>query len=491
MGKNKDKNQDIFWNRAKELTEKLPLKYKRYIRLFEDGVLRLHNRTIYDWFTRETFNFRDYYGSTLIEEFLDHGRLALSDDGRLEVRRNNAVDDKVCFKLEMISPGEERGKALAKDADAVIYCSGNYPVQTAKECFDRKTLALNVQQGMTMKLAEANPSTVLLLVSSYPYSVVKGSEAAAAVLYSSHAGAELGTAVAKTVSGENNPSGHTPLTWYRSELELPDIFEYDIEGSGATYMYFKGRPLYPFGFGLSYSEFEFGELSVAQQGEKLSAEIKVKNVSETDGACVVQLYYTVKESAFSRAKKKLCAFSRTELKAGEEKKLELEINPGFLKVFDVHSGKMLLEEAEYIFMAGRSSDDIVCTAKLKLSGEKQAGRSDEFAAAMYDSLENASLFYSKKACREYVRVTDWSGSVTFKGVDLSGAKAVEFTASSIMGRKKISLWAGEKELECEIAPSDAYDDFTTYRIEIDGLTCDSLIFNLPQFVGIMDVRIVR
>ncbi|MBQ3915484.1 MAG: glycoside hydrolase family 3 C-terminal domain-containing protein, partial [Ruminococcus sp.] len=222
---------------------------RKYLRVSEDGSLRLHNRTIYDWFTRETLNLFPTSEGVLIEEFLTHKRLTCGEDGKVSFTADRFVSPEKLFSIEVISSGRERAANIAEKADAVVYCVGNYPVQVAKECHDRKTLALNIQPGMALHLHSHNPNTVMALISSYPYSICQENEVLPAILYSTHAGAHLGTALAMVLSGDYNPAGRLAMTWYRSELDLPDIMNYDIESGGTTYMYFRGKPLYSFGYG--------------------------------------------------------------------------------------------------------------------------------------------------------------------------------------------------------------------------------------------------
>ena len=471
-------------------TNLFSVKYKRYVRLFDDNKLKLHNRRIFDWFTRETFNLRPYCGKTVIEEFLHHRRVTVGDDLTLNVIKQNGVTDDLLFETETVSSGAERGRKIAAENDIVIYCVGNYPVQTAKECYDRKTLALNVQPGMTQELAAVNKNTVLALISSYPYAVTEESAAAAAVLWSSHAGAELGTALAKTLTGENNPSGKTPITWYKSDYDLPDIMDYDIESAGSTYMYFKGRPLYPFGHGLSYSTFEYSDMRLSQTDEGIECKLNVTNTSDTDGTETVQLYFTVEDSAVKRPIRKLCAFERAELKAGESKEITLKADRYILSIFDVRSEQMIFEGGEYVFFAGSSCGDIRLTKCIKADGEIIAKRGQAFSAAMFDRIEGARLFYSKKEQREYVRATEWSATVVYGGAELKGAMAVRVRASSIIGERSIGLKAGDTELEIKAAASDSRDDFREYTVSLpDDIAGDELIFSLPQDTALIDIAI--
>ena len=240
---------------------------KRYLRVSDDGRLLLHNRSVYDWFTHETFRLLDTPDGTILEAPFHHRRMEAAADGTIRFTDQTAVMPERAFRIEVISRGTDRAKELAANADAVIYCTGNHPVQVAKECYDRKTLALNIQPDMAETLHSTNPKTAMLLISGYPYAINREQEILPAILWSSHAGAHLGTAAAHVLSGAYNPAGRLPLTWYRSEHDLPGIGNYDIESAGTTYLYFRGKPLYPFGFGLSYAAFRYESLSITQNAD--------------------------------------------------------------------------------------------------------------------------------------------------------------------------------------------------------------------------------
>ena len=466
-------------------------KYKKYVRLCEDGALKLHNRRIYDWFTRETLNLFDYCGDTLIEEYLHHQRLTASEDGALSFTEQRGVSRDMRFSIEVISRGTDRAADIAKRADTVLYCVGNYPVQTAKECYDRKTLALNIQPGMTQLLSRANKNTILTVISSYPYSAVDESDAAAAVIYTSHAGAELGRAVALTLSGKNNPAGRTPLTWYRSEKELPDIMDYDIENGGATYMYFKGEPLYPFGFGLSYSQFEYGDMKAVVGSSGIKVSLTVTNTSAINGDEVVQVYFTVKESAVSRPERKLCGFERVHIAAGGKKAVTLDIPYDILRIFDVRAEKMIVESGVYTFMAGASSGDIRESCELEIAGEKLSMRKDSFKANMFDSCKDTKLCYSKAFKSEYAAADGWGCVLTYKGLDLTGAKSLTIAAATSVGARPLSVKAGGRDYEVTIAPCSRVDDFKGYDIPLDSPSGDTVEVRLKEFTSVLSIRINR
>ncbi len=442
------------------------VKYNKYIKLSDGDVFRLNNRRIYDWYTRETVNLKKYGDKYLIEEFLHHRRLFCDESGNISVKSiSNATSDQL-FEINVEVSGRERAANIACYADLVLYCVGNYPVQVAKECYDRKTLELNIQPGMAAFLKSVNPDTVLAVISSYPYSINEENEKMPAIFYSSHAGMFLGTAVAKTISGENNPAGRTPQTWYKSEHDLPDILNYDIETAGTTYMYFKGEPIYPFGHGLSYSKFKYSDLDITGEGADLYAELTVKNDSERDGDEVVQIYYTVTDSQIIRPIKKLCGFERVNIKAGEEKRVCVKIMPRMLEIYNVRNGKNIVESGDYLFMVGASSSDIRLEKTLHLCGEDLGTRPSEFMAETYDSCKETRIKYSDKA-GHYITGTGWSPVAVYEGVDLKDKNTVTVYAATTGGRGRLSLdFDGKGRSDIPLDSSNSREDFKPYTVEI-------------------------
>ena len=122
-----------------------------------------------------------------------------------------------------------------------------------REGRDRETLTL-AQEELVRKVHAANPRTIMVLVSSFPYTINWSQEHVPAILHMAHSSQDEGWALAQVLFGDYNPGGHTIVTWPASMDQLPPMMDYDIR-HGRTYMYFKGKPLYPFGHGLSYTTF--------------------------------------------------------------------------------------------------------------------------------------------------------------------------------------------------------------------------------------------
>lgn len=467
-------------------------KYKRYVRRTDDGFLCLHSRRIYDWFTQETFNLFSAENGTLIEDYRDHRRLMLDSDGTLHFTERRTVLPDCLFTIETVSSGEERAQQLARKAGVVIYCTGNHPVQVAKECHDRRTLALNIQPDMACRLHEANAKTVLLLISSYPYAICREQETLPAIVWSSHAGAHLGTACAAVLSGSYNPTGRLPMTWYRSEHELPSISNYDIAEAGTTYMYFRGTPLYPFGYGCSYSAFSYRDIRIVRgEDGRLTAEVTVQNTSDTDGDEVVQVYSDKPESAVSRPLKKLCGFARVHLRAGETKLVSAEIPAYILQIYDTHSGRMLTEAGTYRFYAGSSSAVLPVQTSCDIAGETIGLRGHEIAAEAYDAAHSVDIRYSRAARCHYLRTCGWNGTAVYHDVPLAGAKSLRLSVVSPIKECTVHVKACGHELAVTVYPCGGPDDFQDYTVQLpDGLPdSGTVVIILPEAVQLSKITV--
>lgn len=467
------------------------VKYKKYVRLFEDATFKLNKNVVYDWFTRETFNFKEHFGKTIIVEYLNGRRVVCTDEGKLVVTTDKAVNDNCLFDIEVISNADDRANMLASENDLVLYCIGNHPIQVAKECYDRQTLSLNIQQGMAQKLLKVNDNTVMVLISSYPYAICEENEKLPAVIYTSHAGMYLGTAVADVISGKYNPAGRLALTWYKSENDLPSIMEYDIENGKTTYMYFEGEPLYPFGYGLSYSSFEYSNLNLSHD-DSIVAKLSVKNCGKYDGDEVIEAYYTMLDSEVSRPKRKLCGFERVHIKAGETVEVTIKMPYHTFEIYDVRTARKILEEGTYEFMFGASCKDIRLSDTIFINGEKKMPRGDFFTADSYEKCNNVKIFYSKNLLRNYIRVIKYTGSATYEGVDFRGKSKLIISAQSTVKPSYIKACFGnEIESQVPITVANAFDDFTEYTIDIPNGAekFNTLTLSTEEYCSILDIKI--
>ena len=172
---------------------------------------------------------------------------------------------------------------------------------------------------------------------------------------------ELGNALADVLFGDYNPGGRLIQTWPKSMEQLPPMMDYNIR-HGRTYMYFKGEPLYPFGYGLSYTSFKYNDLRI--DGGKLKANgevniiVSLENTGKCEGDEVVQLYVKHLDSKASRPLEELKAFNRVTLKPGEKKDIVLVLKAKDLAYWDEASKKFVVEADHIQLLVGSSSADI-------------------------------------------------------------------------------------------------------------------------------------
>jgi beta-glucosidase len=240
-----------------------------------------------------------------------------------------------------------------------------------REAVDRKFVALDpVQVSLAQKVFAANPNTIVVLVSSFPQALGWVADNAPAIVHIANSGQELGTAVADVLFGDYNPAGRTAMTWYASDGDLPsDMLQYDIRGGkGLTYQYFKGTPLYPFGYGLSYTTFAYSNLVVGAPSLTMCADTTISadvtNTGMRDGDEVVQLYVSYPDTQLTRPIKQLRGFKRIHLAAGAKQTVSFPLRGDALTYWDEANHQFALESGTVSIQVGASSADIRLTGSL-------------------------------------------------------------------------------------------------------------------------------
>jgi beta-glucosidase len=221
----------------------------------------------------------------------------------------------------------------AKASDVAIVVVGNHPTcetfvyggkcapSDAKEGIDRTSIELQpAQEQLIEDVFKANPRTIVVLKASFPFAINWAQQNVPAIVHMAHNSQEEGNALADVLFGDYNPAGRVSQTWLKSIDDLPPILDYNIR-NGRTYMYFKGQPLYPFGFGLSYTTFAYSNLRtsasrLAKDGQ-ITVSVNVRNTGKRDGQEVVQLYVKHLGSKVERPIKELRGFQRVALKAAQ------------------------------------------------------------------------------------------------------------------------------------------------------------------------------
>jgi beta-glucosidase len=219
----------------------------------------------------------------------------------------------------------------AKQSDLAIVCVGLNSRLEAEESptqipgfahGDRTSIDLpEPQEKMLQAVIATGKPVVVVLLNGSALAVNAAQKGAAAILEAWYGGQEGGVAIANTISGDNNPAGRLPVTFYSSTGQLPPFDSYSMEGR--TYRFFTGKPLYPFGYGLSYSTFEYSKLTAKEGSDgKLRISVHVRNTSENPGDEVVQLYTGNEKSA-----PWLTGFRRVHFNAGESSVVSWILDP--------------------------------------------------------------------------------------------------------------------------------------------------------------------
>ncbi|MDA0632945.1 glycoside hydrolase family 3 C-terminal domain-containing protein [Nonomuraea sp. MCN248] len=265
------------------------------------------------------------------------------------------------FAKEVVSDGIAAAAEQARAAEVAVVVVGSHPWVHGREFHDRDDLRLgDGQRRLIEAVRQANPKTVVVLETSYPVVVD-----APALLWTTHAGAETGHAVADVLFGDVNPAGRLTQTWPAGD-DLPSILDYDLVKTGMTYLYDKDRPLFAFGHGLSYTTFGYQGLKV--QGEQVS--VKVTNTGRVAGEEVVQLYTHQRQSRFAQPVKQLRGFQRVALAPGGSKTVTFPLKKADLAVWDHTRDKEVVETATHDVLVGSAADRIRQRTTLRVSGEK-------------------------------------------------------------------------------------------------------------------------
>jgi beta-glucosidase len=258
----------------------------------------------------------------------------------------------------------EKSVKLAKKADVAIVVAGI----TEGEFLDRASLKLpGHQEELIQALNATGTKVVVLIVGGSAVTMENWIDETEAIAMLWYPGQEGGHAVADFLFGEINPSGKLPITFPVNEAQLPLVYNHQPTGRGNDYNNLSGQPLFPFGFGLSYTRFEYSDIRLDRPGiaqnEKTTVRFTLKNTGSYEGDEIVQLYIKDVISSAVRPVQELKGFQRIHLQAGEEKEVVFEITPELLEQLDLDL-KPLVESGEFRIMIGSSSRDLPLKATL-------------------------------------------------------------------------------------------------------------------------------
>jgi beta-glucosidase len=262
---------------------------------------------------------------------------------------------------------EAAAAKFAAHAQLAVVIVGNHPTCNAgwnvcssssegKEAIDRKSLSLD-DESLVKRVLAANPNTIVVLQTSFPYTTTWTQDHAPAILEITHNSEEQGNALADVLFGAYNPAGRLTQTWPASLDQLPPMIDYDLR-HGRTYLYTKQKPLYPFGFGLSYTAFAYSDLRVEQQGATVHVHLSVSNTGHSDGDEVVQIYAAHQNSSVSRPLEQLVAYQRVSIQQGQNRDVDFDVPLSRLAYWDDATHSFIVERDRVEFRAAASSADI-------------------------------------------------------------------------------------------------------------------------------------
>jgi beta-glucosidase len=280
------------------------------------------------------------------------------------------------------APGKEIDQEIldmAASADVALIFVGT-DLSTGREESDRFALTLPGNQNkLIQSVSQVNSNTIVIMQTMGMVEVeeFKNSPHIPGIIWTGYNGQAQGAAMAKILFGEVNPGGKLNVTWHKSLKNLPDFNDYTLRGKGSngrTYWYFNQDVSYEFGFGLSYTTFEYSNFSISKNtitpNDKITVSVDVKNTGAVDGDEVVQVYVKTPDSPASleRPVKRLKGFKRVTIPTGQIKRVIIDIDCEDLWFWDAAEGKITFDQGHYLFEIGASSRDIKGVVEAHMSG---------------------------------------------------------------------------------------------------------------------------
>lgn len=356
-----------------------------------------------------------------------------------------------CYLAPQNAPIDEKTIELAKSSDVAVVFVGT-DEKTATEEADRLTLLLPGNQVELIKaVAEVNPNTIVVMqtLGCVEVEEFKHLQNIPGIIWVGYNGQAQGDAIASILFGDSNPGGKLNGTWYKSVNDLPRITDYTLRGgsgkNGRTFWYFDKEVSYEFGYGLSYTTFEYSNFKISKSAitpqDKITISVDVKNTGVYDGDEVVQIYMTTPESPAKseRPIKRLKGFKRVTIPVGQTKTVDIDIDCADLWFWDMAQNKMTFDQGKYVFEIGASSKDIKGKVSATMGGalipeiktvvadcgtvvlRKGANVQTSITAAMTDDsffdISKANIIYSSN--NPAVAEVDENGIVTATGTGIA------------------------------------------------------------------------
>lgn len=269
----------------------------------------------------------------------------------------------------------EAAVAVAKKADYVVFVGGTN-LAVSDESHDRESLGLPGDQQLLLEAVFAvNPNVILVLESCGSMAINWAETHVPAIVEAWYGGQQQGQAIADVLYGDYNPGGKLTSTWYDVDAyNMPPLAQqsYNIDEAKLTYLYHDKKPLYPFGYGLSYTTFDYANLQLSAntfaKGNVVMVNVDVKNTGQVDGDEIVQVYAHC-HSRISRPQKQLVGFQRVSLKAGETKTVSIPVRHQQLAYFNEKHDAFEVEAGKVDIHVAASAEDVRLTATVRAKAE--------------------------------------------------------------------------------------------------------------------------
>ena len=370
-----------------------------------------------------------YYKNTRLLTTAEDGTVGYTDqivdkDGQTTL----AAETQNQFTVETV---QETGSVTVNaGADYAVVVVGTPTRHSAGEGNDRSDLYLGKDQyELIDNISAAYPGKTIVVINSvFPVIAeeIQNNENVAAIVYAPYAGQYDGYAAGQVLYGDVTPTGKLTSTWYADMSAFPllddysipdgtnnttdlngiaprytvDITQADAAATGLTYQYTNAPVTYDFGYGLSYTTYEYGELSIGEQDTdgNFTATVSVTNTGDKAGAEIVELYASNPDSTYENyaPKKRLAAFEKVELDAGETKEVTLEVSGEDMALWNSNTDEYEIEAGTYTFEAGASSQDVKATAQAEITGSDFDGLDISEPVCVYDkSFAASNLTYNE------------------------------------------------------------------------------------------------
>ncbi|GGO63060.1 sugar hydrolase [Microbacterium nanhaiense] len=413
--------------------------------------LRAGARRIGEWVAQETFRLVETDGGVRIQHLGSKGWLRVQRDTLALVADGTEKTAEV-FDLELVRGGLAEVSAACEGADVAIVAIGNDPHVAGRETEDRPDMRVAERSRALWHAAAAGAgSAVLTVVSSYPYELGDLAAQANAIVWLSHGGQELGHGLVDVLSGDREPVGRLPQTWWASAGDAGELFDYDVVGSAMTYRYANARPAYGLGHGLSYSRVEYDSIELsataidapplttahtparpAGSGGSLVACVTIANTGARPVDELVTVYAAAPDLAVPAPRTRLAGWARVELAPGERRAVEVDIDPGVLAVWDSADGAFRVQPGTYELRAGRSASEPLVSVTLLVAGAAPGARADARIDAAAFHAQSGLLTSDRTRERGQsveVAPTREGGWARYDRVDLAGATGIRLLAA--------------------------------------------------------------